>query len=146
VAERGITLNFTRGARVGLLEGEAAWLRDELLGSEVRSPKRDAGIVIDRALMALDENTERSPADMTPSHVVELAWALRGMLERDSDRFIGSPLLIHLRDLLFIEPERGREERDADSRATTRGRHTRRSRGGQGIYGGGQGIYARTNV
>ena len=34
VAERGITLNFTSGARVALLEEEATWLRDELLGGE----------------------------------------------------------------------------------------------------------------
>ena len=104
MAERGITLNFTSGARVALLEEEATWLRDELLGGEYTSPKRDAGIVVDRALTALDKNAEPSPAEMTPATVVELAWALRG------DRFIGSPLLMHLLDLLFIELERGRED------------------------------------
>jgi hypothetical protein len=36
VAERGITLNFTSGARVALLEEEATWLRDELLGAWLR--------------------------------------------------------------------------------------------------------------
>lgn len=82
MAERGITLNFTSGARVALLEEEATWLRDELLGGEYTSPKRDAGIVVDRALTALDKNAEPSPAEMTPATVVELAWALRGMLER----------------------------------------------------------------
>ena len=110
MAERGITLNFTSGARVALLEEEATWLRDELLGGEYTSPKRDAGIVVDRALTALDKNAEPSPAEMTPATVVELAWALRGVLERDPDRFIGSPLLMHLLDLLFIELERGRED------------------------------------
>jgi hypothetical protein len=29
------------------------------------------------------------------------------MLERDSDRFEGSPLLMHLRDLLFVEAVQG---------------------------------------
>jgi hypothetical protein len=82
---------------VALLEEEATWLRDELLGGEYTSPKRDADIVVDRALTAL-------------ATVVELAWALRGVLERDPDRFIGSPLLMHLLDLLFIELERGRED------------------------------------
>jgi hypothetical protein len=110
LAERGITLNVTSGARVALLEEEATWLRDELLGGEYTSPKRDADIVVDRALTALDKNAEPSPAEMTPATVVELAWALRGMLERDPDRFIGSPLLMHLLDLLFIELERGRED------------------------------------
>ena len=110
MAERGITLTFTSGAQVILLEEEATWLSDELLRGEFGSPKRDAGIVVDRALMALQGNAELPPADMTPANVVELAWALRGMLERDSDRFIGSPLLMHLRDLLFIELEREREE------------------------------------
>jgi hypothetical protein len=47
VAERGITLNFTSGARVALLEEEATWLRDELLEGEYTSPKRDAGILVD---------------------------------------------------------------------------------------------------
>jgi hypothetical protein len=109
VAERGITLTFTSGAQVVLLEEEATWLRDELLRGEFKSPKRDAGIVVDRALTAHQGNAELPPADMTPANVVELTWALRGMLERDSDRFIGSPLLMHLRDLLFIELERERE-------------------------------------
>jgi hypothetical protein len=77
LAERGITLNVTSGARVALLEEEATWLRDELLGGEYTSPKRDADIVVDRALTALDKNAEPSPAEMTPA-VVELAWALRG--------------------------------------------------------------------
>jgi hypothetical protein len=111
VTEPGITLTFASGARVDLFDEEAAWLRDELVRGEYTSPKRDAGTVVDRALGAIDEDTEPSPADMTPANVVELAWALRGMLDHDSDRFIGSPLLMHLRDLLFIEPERGREER-----------------------------------
>ena len=105
MAERGITLNVTSGARVALLEEEATWLRDELLGGEYTSPKRDADIVVDRALTALDKNAEPSPAEMTPATVVELAWALRGVLERDPDRFIGSPLLMHLLDFLFIELE-----------------------------------------
>jgi hypothetical protein len=35
-------------------------------------PKRDAGAVVDRALTALDENTEPSPAEMTAANVVEL--------------------------------------------------------------------------
>jgi hypothetical protein len=109
VTERGITLTFATGALVDLLDEEAAWLRDELVRGEYTSPKRDAGTVVDRALGAIDEDTEPSPADMTPANVVELAWALRGMLDHDSDRFIGSPLLMHLRDLLFIELERGRE-------------------------------------
>lgn len=110
MTERRITLTFASGARVDLLDEEAAWLREELVRGEYTSPKRDAGTVVDRALGAIDEDTEPSAADMTPANVVELAWALRGMLDHDSDRFTGSPLLMHLRDLLFIEPERGREE------------------------------------
>jgi hypothetical protein len=109
VTERAITLTFASGARVDLLDGEAAWLREELVRGEYTSPKRDAGSVVDRALGAIDEHTEPSTADMTPANVVELACALRGMLDHDSDRFLGSPLLMHLRDLLFIELERGRE-------------------------------------
>ncbi len=108
--ERRITLTFASGARVDLLDEDAAWLREELVRGEYTSPKRDAGIVVDRALGAIDEDTEPSAADMTPANVVELAWALRGMLDHDSDRFTGSPLLMHLRDLLFIEPERGTQE------------------------------------
>jgi hypothetical protein len=108
---RGITLTFTSGARVDLLKEEAAWLRDELLRGEFALPKRDAGAIVERALTAPNGNAELPPADMTPANVVELAWALRGMQERDSDRFVGSPLLMHLRDLLFIELERGPEER-----------------------------------
>jgi hypothetical protein len=96
---------------VDLLDEEAAWLRDELVRGEHTSSKCDAGTVVDRALGAIDEDTEPSLADMTSANVVELAWALRGMLDHDSDRFIGSPLLMHLRDLLFIELEQGREER-----------------------------------
>ena len=111
MTERGITLTFASGARVDLLDEEAAWLRDELVKGEYTSPKRDAGTVVDRAFGDFDEDTEPSPADMTPANVVELAWALRGMLDHDSDRFIGSPLLKQLRDLLFIQLERGREER-----------------------------------
>ena len=111
VTERGITLTFPSGARVDLLDEEAAWIRDELVRGEYTSPKRDAGTVVDRALGAIDEDIEPSLADMTSANVVELAWALRGMPDHNSDRFIGSPLLMHLRDLLFIELERGREER-----------------------------------
>jgi hypothetical protein len=111
VSEHGITLTFASGAQVDLLDEEAEWLRDELVRGEYTSPTRDAGTVVDRALEALDEDTEPGRADMTPANVVELAWALRGMLDHDSNRFIGSPLLMHLRDLLFIELERGREER-----------------------------------
>ena len=111
MSERGITLTFASGARVDLLDDEAAWLRDELVRGEYTSLKRDAGTVLDRALGAIDEDTGPSLADMTPANVVELAWALRGMLDHRSDRFISSPLLTHLRDLLFIELEREREER-----------------------------------
>jgi hypothetical protein len=96
---------------VDLVVEEADWLRGELVGGEYTSPKRDAGTVIDRALGAIDEGREPTPAHMTPTNVVELAWALRGMLDDDPTRFIGSPLLMHLRDLLFIEPARGRDER-----------------------------------
>ena len=83
MTERGITLTFASGARVDLLDEEAAWLRDELVRGEYTSPKRDAGTIVDRALGAIDEDTEPSPADMTPANVVELAWALRGMLDHD---------------------------------------------------------------
>jgi hypothetical protein len=96
---------------VDLRDEEAAGLRDELVRGEYRSPKRDAGTVVDRALRSRAEDTEPSPAEVTPANVVELAWALRGMLDHDSGRFISSPLLMHLRDLLFIELERGRTER-----------------------------------
>lgn len=85
MTERGITLTFASGARVDLLDEEAAWLRDELVRGEYTSPKRDAGTVVDRALGAIDEDTEPARADMTPANVVELAWALRGMLDHDSE-------------------------------------------------------------
>lgn len=78
MAERGITLNFTSGARVALLEEEAIWLRDELIGGEYTSPKRDAGIVVDRALTALGKNAETSPAENDSRTLVELAWARAG--------------------------------------------------------------------
>jgi hypothetical protein len=49
---------------------------------EERQPvKRDADTVVDRALGALEEEAEPSLAGITPANVVELAWALRGMLD-----------------------------------------------------------------
>jgi hypothetical protein len=105
-AEREIMLTFPSGARVGLPQDDAAWLRDELLSGRFRPLKRDAGLTVDRALAAL-HNTESAPAAMTRPDVIELVWALRGMLEHDSDRFQGSPLLMHLRDLLFVEAVQG---------------------------------------
>jgi hypothetical protein len=104
MTERSITLTFTSGARVDLPQREAAWLRDELLARELEVPRRDAGLVVDRALTAAcDDDADIQPADMTAANLVELAWALRGMQERDANRFVGSPLLMHLRDLVFIE-------------------------------------------
>jgi hypothetical protein len=106
MAEREVSLTLASGARVGLPEDEARWLRDELLGGRLRSPKREAGLALERALKGTADPTA---AEMTAANLVELAWALRGMLEQDSERFVGSPLLMHLRDLLFVEADQERE-------------------------------------